>query len=307
MTEHDWEISKDPAAMLAHFGAPRPLYDRQLVAWVLACREACLGEPLSITKHISDLNDAVLRWCIAPASGTYSETLPLALRCHYIRDIWGNPFQQPTVRVASGCLLRLVESYAVSSMEVIESLEPVNWLAWQDGLLPKMAAAIHADRSWGDLGPFADALEEAGCTDPAILAHCRGMEPCPWCKAGSAETIVTRLVQVRNCDRCKGTGFRPAVHVRGCWCLQLFMPEPPRRRKEYRGPGGINLPEDGRAIAIGEEVILHTAQYEGLRGTVTEYAASNWIMRYCVAYCNDDRAIAQAWVNADQLEPVNDP
>jgi hypothetical protein len=55
------------------------------------------------------------------------------------------------------------------------------WLAWNNGAVRKLAQAGYDGRLWpsGRLDPArlalpADALEEAGCADAAILAHCRG-------------------------------------------------------------------------------------------------------------------------------------
>jgi hypothetical protein len=53
----------------------------------------------------------------------------------------------------------------------------------------KMATAIYSERAWDRLPILADALEEAGCTDVAILEHCRG----------------------------------PGPHVRGCWVVDLIL------------------------------------------------------------------------------------
>ena len=63
------------------------------------------------------------------------------------------------------------------------------WLKWNDGTVRKMARSIYDGRDYDCLPLLADALEEAGCTDAAILAHCRG----------------------------------PGEHVRGCWCLDLLI------------------------------------------------------------------------------------
>jgi hypothetical protein len=62
-------------------------------------------------------------------------------------------------------------------------------LAWNDGMLDRLARAIHENKAFQDLPILADALEEAGCTDPAILDHCRG----------------------------------PGPHVRGCWVVDLIL------------------------------------------------------------------------------------
>jgi hypothetical protein len=63
------------------------------------------------------------------------------------------------------------------------------WLARQGGLVEAMAR--HADESddHGGLPVLADALEEAGCTDADLLAHCR-------CGGG---------------------------HLRGCWAVDLLL------------------------------------------------------------------------------------
>ena len=64
-----------------------------------------------------------------------------------------------------------------------------SWLRWHDGTVAKMARAIHSERCFADLPILADALEEAGCTDGAILEHCRS-EP---------------------------------IHARGCWVVELLL------------------------------------------------------------------------------------
>jgi hypothetical protein len=62
-------------------------------------------------------------------------------------------------------------------------------LAWNDGTIPKLAQAIYDERVFDGLPILADALEEAGCHDPDILAHCR----------------------------------QPGEHVRGCWVVDLVL------------------------------------------------------------------------------------
>jgi hypothetical protein len=54
---------------------------------------------------------------------------------------------------------------------------PVNlrpeWLAWNGGFVARMAEAIYEERRFAELPVLADALEDAGCDDEALLAHCR--------------------------------------------------------------------------------------------------------------------------------------
>jgi carbon storage regulator len=51
-------------------------------------------------------------------------------------------------------------------------LDPA-WLAWNDRTIPRLARAIQDEYAWDRLPVLADALEDAGCTDPVILDHCR--------------------------------------------------------------------------------------------------------------------------------------
>jgi hypothetical protein len=60
---------------------------------------------------------------------------------------------------------------------------------WREGTIVHMAQSIYSERRFQDLPMLADALEEAGCTDARILAHCRG----------------------------------PGEHVRGCWVVDLVL------------------------------------------------------------------------------------
>jgi hypothetical protein len=51
---------------------------------------------------------------------------------------------------------------------------PASVLAWNSGTISKLAETIYQGRAFERLPVLADALEEAGLTDPIILGHCRG-------------------------------------------------------------------------------------------------------------------------------------
>jgi hypothetical protein len=51
------------------------------------------------------------------------------------------------------------------------------WLAFNDGVVPKLARVIYDEDRFGDLPILADALEEAGCASAETLDHCRGRAP----------------------------------------------------------------------------------------------------------------------------------
>jgi hypothetical protein len=79
------------------------------------------------------------------------------------REIFGNPFRPLTIDPA--------------------------WLDWNGGTIPRLAEAIYRERAFDRLPILADALEEAGCADADLPAHCR----------------------------------REAGHVRGCWALDALL------------------------------------------------------------------------------------
>jgi hypothetical protein len=81
----------------------------------------------------------------------------------FLRDIFGNPFRPVTA-------------------------DP-SWLAWNESTVRKIAQAIYEERAFEQLPVLADALEDAGCDDADLLAHCRGDGP----------------------------------HVRGCWVIDLLL------------------------------------------------------------------------------------
>jgi hypothetical protein len=86
-----------------------------------------------------------------------------AAQAELVRDVFGNPFR-PTPAVDDA------------------------WLAWNHGIIDKMARVIYDERAFDRMPVLGDALEEAGCADADILGHCRQASP----------------------------------HTRGCWLIDLL-------------------------------------------------------------------------------------
>jgi hypothetical protein len=84
-------------------------------------------------------------------------------QCALIRDVFTDPSHSP-------------------------ALDPA-WLCWNEGTVLRLAQGIYAERRWDELPVLGDALEDAGCRDEPLLAHCRG----------------------------------PGPHVLGCWALDLVL------------------------------------------------------------------------------------
>jgi hypothetical protein len=83
-----------------------------------------------------------------------------AAQCDLIRDVFGNPFRPVAVHYG-----------------------------WITATVVRLARGIYEGGAFDRLPILADALEEAGCDNAAVLAHCRGEGP----------------------------------HVRGCWVLDLLL------------------------------------------------------------------------------------
>jgi hypothetical protein len=77
---------------------------------------------------------------------------PEPTQCDLLRDIFGNPFA-PVVNIKPG------------------------WLRWNHGTVEKLARTLLAERAFDQMPVLGDALEEAGCTDPRVLEHCRQNAP----------------------------------------------------------------------------------------------------------------------------------
>lgn len=121
----------------------------------------------------------------------WTEGIETSLAMQFIRNIL-----RPEARMYCGGTLTLAERKVqcdairdiFGQLHWNAKIRP-NWLAWNEGICPKIAKAICEQGNFEDLPILADALEEAGCNNPAILNHCR----------------------------------QPGDHVRGCWVIDLIL------------------------------------------------------------------------------------
>jgi hypothetical protein len=134
-------------------------------AWLLAWAAHGAGEtPMrAYFSKVAYCAAGAFAWATAGTPGTPAWGTAYAAQAACVRDLFGNPFRPG-------------------------SLDPA-WLTWDGGTVRNMARAIYEGRAFDRLPILGDALEEAGCTDAAILGHCR---------AGGE-------------------------HVRGCWVVDLLL------------------------------------------------------------------------------------
>jgi hypothetical protein len=129
----------------------------------LAVSRACWPEDEAPESPLFEVVDNVVGSAALTGPWRNGKQIERRRVCRLVRDVFGNPFRRPL-------------------------LEPT-CRAWNDGTVPKLAAAIYDEEAYDRLPILGDALEEAGCADADILSHCRSAWP----------------------------------HVRGCWVLDLVL------------------------------------------------------------------------------------
>jgi hypothetical protein len=129
-----------------------------------ACRQRCgLWQVYRFTGHLLDEHIICIELWNTMIDLSQADGAECAAAVRSFHDVFGNPFRPVVV-------------------------DPP-WLTWNDAAVRKLAQFIYDERRFADLPILADALEDAGCSDADILAHCRG----------------------------------GGEHVRGCWVVDLLL------------------------------------------------------------------------------------
>lgn len=224
MTEAEWLACEDSERILEFLWGTHPndrstpergrgISERQLRLWVATLRDLDPADMVQDHPHVEawrrgepgphdqpgDPQTFARNW--AAVRLDFADHPPLALRAALLRDIVGNPWRPVTL--PPYCPWRL--DWDVQRLACV---------AWEER------------RPDGTLDPFrlavaADALEEAGCADEAILRHLRGekLHRCPLC----------RLDDPKHCIACQDRRFfwcpTRQPHVRGCHALEAILGE----------------------------------------------------------------------------------
>jgi hypothetical protein len=258
MTEQEWMVSNNPAAMLT---TVRQAYtDRKVQLFIQACREKAVE--VNPSCGIGLLEEPIyphsLKAWIVSFDDTTDKLFPMSKRADLLRDIFGNPWRPvslPSVRCVAcggdGC--NSLPNEGILGMEWIRiatcgvcngtgSITPL--LSWQGGSIPNLAQRIYDERDFSEasMGVLCDAYEEAGGTDVAIIAHLRGKAMCLTCNGTGRRDVMVDggygnpLMKDYGWEYCYnrnsgGTGVTPGfskprnglTHVRGCWAIELFL------------------------------------------------------------------------------------
>jgi hypothetical protein len=204
MTEAEWLACTEPTPMLEFLRGKAS--DRKLRLFACACCRRIWH--LLVDEHNREVVEQTEAGDerLSPPQASHSEAITLSqLAVRFaiealLEDRWVN-VPAMCARAASGggvdpnrmnvemasqcCLLR--DIFGPLPFRPV-AIDPA-WLRWNHGTVPAVARRVYEDRAFNDLPILADALEDAGCTDADILAHCRS-----------------------------GGG-----HVRGCWALDLLL------------------------------------------------------------------------------------
>ena len=212
MTEVEWEALADPTPMLEFLRDK--VSERKLRLWSAACCrrtrrfhvDASRKTAVEVAERFADglatdedlraaaqtsgscfLAPSEVELCSNASFAAAVEDAMLAINVKTWSETIVNPAWEAAIddeRGAQAALLRDIIGNPFRPVFVSPT-----WLAWNDCVVSKIAQEIYDDRAFDRLPLLAGALEEAGCTDAAILDHCRG---------GSE-------------------------HVRGCWVVDLLL------------------------------------------------------------------------------------
>jgi hypothetical protein len=177
ITAGQWCISHSPRWLLSHVVPGASV--RKLSLFIRACAQRFVprmveamtgpmsfnlpedpGESLSIAAdwwafmnrlETRELQEMDLDWLIRQSREALRWPQHAEWTCGLLRDLFGNPFHPVGIDPA--------------------------WFHGADHIVPRLAQTIEEEQAFDRLPILADALEDAGCAEEAILDHCRGPGP----------------------------------------------------------------------------------------------------------------------------------
>jgi hypothetical protein len=216
MTETDWLTCTQPQPLLDYIRGRASERKLRLLARAFAAQYVHLGEPESYNRHSVSIAEAAAdgrvtrdeleRFYESVVDDLFSGYANMAGVAHpdvqaaldrtcaaaeyYLSTDAADP-TPPGVSLLPAVHARLADLVREVFGNPLRPLPPPTAavLAWNGGTVPALARAIYDDWAFARLPVLADALEEAGYTDAAVLEHCRGSGP----------------------------------HTKGCWAVDLVL------------------------------------------------------------------------------------
>jgi hypothetical protein len=206
MTEAEWLACSDPNPMLEFLQGTGKASDRKLRLFAVACcRQAWHRIPKAVSRQAVDLAEAAAdepgllkNFPYTPAYDRRWAAHKLGLGRGKRGDVadhaaYGTTYFFGVAAASVAVECGLGDCYLLREIFGPLPFRPLpadpSWLAWNDRTVVKLAQTIYDDRAYDWLPILANALEDAGCSEVDILAHCRGSGP----------------------------------HVRACWVVDLVL------------------------------------------------------------------------------------
>jgi hypothetical protein len=222
MTESEWLIATAPQKMLEFLRGKAS--DRKLRLFACACcrhyghllKDERCRQAVSVAERFSDelatagelseaeeavwgadqsgelavdgLGPACVYCCYRAEDGSYPSGFAAEVANQMLVAAGDEITSDAAYDAACGVLSNFLRCVFGNPFHPLPPITP-SVFAWNDGTIPKLAQAIYEDRVFDRLPILADAVEEAGCSDPDLLGHLRG----------------------------------PGSHVRGCWAVDLIL------------------------------------------------------------------------------------
>jgi hypothetical protein len=186
MTEAEWAASREPRQLLDYHRMKRE--PRRLRLLAAACvrsvvpadAPAVVAEALETVERYADGRVARAQFLAARKAVRRAAAAHPAVSL--LRTLTGDAMEGMTVTVANARSLAGPEGGAVVCGLIRcvfgnpyrhTAFDP----AWRTEAAVALARGVLEERAFDRLPVLADALEDAGCADPDVLAHCRGAGP----------------------------------------------------------------------------------------------------------------------------------
>jgi uncharacterized protein (TIGR02996 family) len=216
MREATWRAGKDPKKMLA-WAAGR-FSRRRLRLFACACAslewEALPPVGRRAVEAAEAFADDPSTFAAMRSAGVAAQRVAQAVVCARTRAADAAQSALTYVYRPKGLIAVLHCQFGIPHRALTAD---VAWKSANDGAAVRLAREIYLNRTFDQLPILADALEDAGCSDADVLAHCRDVKE----------------------------------HSRGCWVLEMLLeleagPGNPIDRLRAEGPAAVQRPAASR-------------------------------------------------------------